>query len=271
MPLMAVRAVEAGIRKLYHYEAFHPKHLEDTLVSQHIHVSNPQHFNDPWDCYPCLDTKRVTDPAYRASCIEVFRRSPSLGLTAAQQRHYERKLQADSHFFTEMLRTDFREGIRNMVVERWRIYCLTRHGDRPLMWSHYSNKHQGICLEFDAGQPVIGNAIQVEYKDALPVLDILTFVPKDAFQILVTKSPDWSYEDEYRILAHDAGSDDVPPQLPITTKDFLPLPPRALTGIIAGCRADVDTIKVLVEKYAPGLPVKRAVQAPDRYCLSIQE
>ena len=171
-----------------------------------------------------------------------------------------------------MLQTDFREAIRNMIVERWRIYCLTPHSDRPLMWSHYSNKHQGICLEFDAGQPVIGNAFQVEYHDALPVLDILTFVEKDAFQVFVTKSPDWSCEDEYRILARDGGADDVPPSfIPITRNDFLPLPPGALTAIIAGCRANFDEIKALVEKYAPGMPVKRAVQAPDRYSLSIQE
>jgi hypothetical protein len=80
---MAVRPVESGIRKLYHYETFHPKRLEDTLVSKHVHVSNPQHFNDPWDCYPCPDTTRATDPAYRASCIDLFRQSPSPGLTAA--------------------------------------------------------------------------------------------------------------------------------------------------------------------------------------------
>ena len=153
-----------------------------------------------------------------------------------------------------------------------RIYCLTPHPDRPLMWSHYSNNHQGICLEFDAGQAVIGNAFQVEYGDALPVLDILTFTPKDAFQILVTKSPGWRNEDEYRILARDGQADDVTPQfLPITNNDFLALPPSALTAIIAGCRADVDKIKALVQKHAPGLPVKRAVQASDRYSLSIQE
>jgi hypothetical protein len=138
------------------------------------------------------------------------------------------------------------------------------------MWSHYSNKHQGICLEFDAGQAVIGNAFQVEYGDALPVLDILTFTPKDAFQILVTKSPDWRNEDEYRILARDGQADDVTPQfLPITNNDFLALPPSALTAIIAGCRADVDKIKALVQKHAPGLPVKRACRLQiDTACLS---
>lgn len=257
---------------MYHYEKFDPAYLEDTLVKQHVHLSNPQHFNDPWDCYPCFDTRRVIDPAYRANCIrEVFRPFPLPHLPAAQRHFYETKLQADHHFFAEVLQTEFRESIRNMIVERWRIYCLTPYPDNPLMWSHYSDKHRGICLEFDAGQAAVGGAVQVGYRDALPVLDILAISGEVVFQIFVTKSPDWSYENEYRVLARDGEADDIPPRfLPITTNDFLPLPPGTLTGIIAGCRANVDEIKVLVNKHAPGLPVKRAVQAPDRYSLSIQ-
>jgi hypothetical protein len=99
---------------------------------------------------------------------------------------------------------------------------------------------------------------------------MLSFSPEEAFQILVTKSTDWTYENEFRILARDGQADEIPP-LPITNNDFLPLPPGALTAVIAGCRADVDTIKDLVKRHAPGLPVKRAVQAPDRYSLSVQD
>ena len=268
---MAARAAEEGIGKLYHYEKFCPPYLEDTLVNQRVHVSNPQTFNDPWDCYPCFDTTRASDPAYRARCIQYIRKFPLPNLTEAKRLSYEAATQGDSRLFTQMLHS-FREPLRNMIVKRWRIYCLTPYCDRSVMWSHYSNKHQGICLELDAGQAVIGGAFRVEYRDALPALDILESSDEAAFQIFVTKSPDWSYENEYRIVARDGEADDARhPLLPITTNDFLPLPPSALTGIIAGCRADVDTIKALVEKRAPGLPVKRAVQAPDRYSLSIQE
>jgi hypothetical protein len=97
-----------------------------------------------------------------------------------------------------------------MVVARWRVYCLTPHSDKSLMWSHYSNHHQGICLEFDTSQPVIGGAFQVGYRDALPALDVLEISGEAAFQIFVTKSPDWHYEDEYRILARDGEGDEAP-------------------------------------------------------------
>jgi len=127
-------------------------------------------------------------------------------------------------------------------------------------------------LEFDAGHAVIGNAWQVQYNDVLPALDMLTTTDESIFRILVSKSSDWSYEGEYRVLARDGEAPDVSPQfLPITNKDFLSLPRGALTAIIAGCRADLDAIKAMVERRAPGLPIKRAVQAPDRYSLSIQD
>ena len=269
---MALRAGESGIQKLYHYERFEPKYLEDTLVNRRIHFSNPKHFNDPWDCYPSFDTTRLTDPIYRASCIGYLRQFPFANLSAAQRLSYETRLQADGRLFTEMLQTEFRESIRNTIVERWRIYCLTPHSDHPLMWSHYSNHHKGICIEFEAGQSLVGSALQVAYCDKLPALDILRMSGEAVFRIFVMKSPDWFYEKEYRILARDSSASDAPASfLPVTNNDFLSMPPGVLTAIIAGCRADVDMIKALVEKYAPGLPVKRAVQAPDRYSLSIQE
>jgi hypothetical protein len=171
----------------------------------------------------------------------------------------------------EMCQTVFRESIRNKIVESWRVYCLSTHPDNSLMWSHYSNRHRGICVEFDASQPLIGGAWEVEYRDVLPALDMLAVSPKEAFQVLVTKSSDWTYENEYRILARDGRADEIPHPLPVTSDDFLALPPGALRAVIAGCRADVHKVKELVKKRSPGLPVKQAVQAADRYRLSIQD
>jgi hypothetical protein len=271
MSFMALKAAESGIDRLYHYEGFSPEYLKDALVNKRVHFSNPKNFNDPWDCYPCFDTTAVNDPAYRARFMATLRPLPILGLTAAEHCYAEARLQEDSDLLRELIKTTT-EFSRKMILDRWRIYCLTPHSETPLMWSHYADKHQGICLEFDAGKAVIGNAWQVQYREALPVLDILELATdKGTFEILVSKSYDWRYEDEYRILARDREAPDVTPQfLPITNKEFLPLPQGALTAIIAGCRANLDEIKALVEKHAPGLPVKRAVQAPDRYSLSIQ-
>jgi hypothetical protein len=266
-----VKAVDKGIKKLYHYDKFCPKYLADTLAMQRVHFSNPSNFNDPWDCYPCFDTRQADNADYRARCIEFLQEFPLPHLSDSKRTLYERKLHADPNLFVEMLQTDFSDALRNNVVDRWRIYCLTPKADIPLMWSHYSNHHRGICLEFDTSEPHFGNAAKVEYQKTLPAIDIINITDEASFNILVTKSPDWCYESEYRILARDksAGEGLVPP-FPITTDDFLPLNPGALTGIILGCRADVETITALVKKHAPGLSVKRAIQSVDNYTLFIQ-
>jgi hypothetical protein len=222
---MAVRAVESGIRRLYHYETFDPEYLKDTLVSRHVHVSNPQHFNDPWDCYPCLDTTRATDPVYRASCVDAFRQFPIPSLTAAQQRYYESGLQADSRLFTEML-TEFRESIRNMVVDRWRTYCLTPHSGRPLILSHYSNNHQA-----EHGCRSLADLLpDAPFRQAPDVVSLLQQAPRD-----------------------------------------LPGVRRRSGGDRKRISSGVQRHVTGVERHAPGLPVKRAVRALDRYSLSIQE
>lgn len=265
---MAVTAASSGIRKLYHYEVFRPEYLEDLLVNQRVHFSNPKNFNDPWDCHAWFDTMRAYDAAYRASHIKAFQvRIPSM--TEAQQSCYEGRLSADGDLFKGALET-FAEITHDALAERWRIYCLTPHPDNLRMWSHYSDKHRGVCLEFDASIALIGNAYRVNYCDVLQTLDVLEITREDAFRVLINKSTEWSYENEYGILARDRAADKVTPQfMPITDREFLLLPPLALTSIIAGCRADFDEIKSLVEKHAPGLSVRRAVQAPDRYSLII--
>jgi hypothetical protein len=141
------------------------------------------------------------------------------------------------------------------------------------MWAHYSNKHTGICLEFDTSAAAIGGAYQVMYNSAPPVLDVHTVADKEVIQILLNKSSVWNYEDEYRVVAHEGAvaGGVTPAFLPITNLDFLPLAPEALTAVIAGCQADFDKIKALVDKHAPGLPVKRAVRATKAYSLSIED
>ncbi|MBK6787723.1 MAG: DUF2971 domain-containing protein [Betaproteobacteria bacterium] len=59
----------------------------------------------------------------------------------------------------------FREWLRR----RYRMLCFSAHNDILLMWSHYADAHRGICLIFDAKDPVIGMARKVNYPDAYPV------------------------------------------------------------------------------------------------------
>jgi DUF2971 family protein len=82
--------------------------------------------------------------------------------------------------------------------------CCSRKWHNPLLWSHYADKHRGVCLGFDVPK---GFVAEVYYDDGrLP--DIVPQLLQDGpnaealwTRLLATKFRDWTYEDEVRIHA----------------------------------------------------------------------
>ena len=57
------------------------------------------------------------------------------------------------------------------------ITCFSETHDNPLMWSHYTNKHKGFCVEYDIDMLIknnpktAGQLLPVIYLDTRPVFD----------------------------------------------------------------------------------------------------
>jgi hypothetical protein len=88
------------------------------------------------------------------------------------------------------------------------LVCFSADWRNPVIWSHYSDKHRGLCLGFDIpdkkGDPANDEVGYVEYVGApLPPPDFsglsesghTTFARKAVF----TKFDDWAYEHEIRM------------------------------------------------------------------------
>ena len=94
-----------------------------------------------------------------------------------------------------MISDNFPETSRH----RWRIYCLTPLPGLTLMWSHYADHHRCICFEFSSdNNPLFAQAWQVIDRGAYPRFELHAM--NNAIEILRTKSNDWLYENEYRII-----------------------------------------------------------------------
>ena len=137
------------------------------------------------------------------------------------------------------------------------------------MWAHYGDHHRGVCLEFDAHRPDICNAVRVQYREKYPPFRIDH--DKDVTP-LYTKSADWQYENEYRLIAEEeraAFRDGT-----IKTRDqFFTLPDGWLTSVIIGAKmpnADRDAIEELVSRSKNKLLIREAKPASDRYELVIE-
>jgi Protein of unknown function (DUF2971) len=256
-----------GVHRLYHYQGANLDYLRDTLANQRVYFSNPKNFNDPWDCCPYFHAA-VEDTESRRKWGERLDAAYK-DLPAQLRAQLEARWHGNWYDDEEFLRrsVDSLSGrVRQLTIERWRIYCLTPHADSVLMWAHYAEKHQGICLEFDARTKQVGRAYRVLYQDTFPLIG-----PDDSVDprvlvdaVLLTKSREWAYEDEYRILARD---EDADPTFSLrTAKDYLQLTPGALAGIIAGSKANV-AIEAVVAESGCDIPLRRAVRMPNRYHL----
>jgi hypothetical protein len=265
-------AQHAGFPKLYHYENFKSEHLQTVLRDRKIHVSNMGSVNDPWDCRPWLDMD-VSTSERRAEWARFF--TPLMEPQSDAQREAIAKLDPPWTDNGQFLAQSIWKMVRNVWdnnVRLWRMYCLTPHPDSILMWAHYAERHTGICLEFDVYGTMFGRARKVSYRDDFPTVTPGLLADGKALTeaVLMAKSQDWRYEDEFRLLVRDRKLD---PTFSLTSEDdFLALPEGTLTGLIIGARcseANAASIQTLVDEHAPGLTVKRASCAPNRYEVAI--
>lgn len=92
---------------------------------------------------------------------------------------------------------DLRRGLRDWKAEIARHFgmlCFSKRWHNPVLWSHYADKHHGICLGFDVPE---GSFKPVAYvAKRLPLRLPLTQATTE--QLLFTKYRDWQYEEESR-------------------------------------------------------------------------
>jgi hypothetical protein len=88
------------------------------------------------------------------------------------------------------------------AISRWKqemtnkfgLLCFSRDWHNPLMWSHYADRHRGICLGFDVPEQ---NVLAVNYTDRRTKL---SKSPSDAeiSSLIYSKYQGWAYEKEWR-------------------------------------------------------------------------
>lgn len=101
----------------------------------------------------------------------------------------------------------------NYLLDSIKVGCLTTKKDNTLMWSHYADKHRGICIEYDIGKIYEkDNLIINKVNYNMPIITNKSIADNEILEIdninrlielFSIKSEDWKYEKEYRILYYD--------------------------------------------------------------------
>lgn len=144
-----------------------------------LQFTNSFYFNDPFDCHPSL-IDFSNDPG--GTYGEIFK---------------------------DWIRAEKRNTHDRLRENTW-ICSLSKIKDSLLMWSHYANKHKGVCVELNMthvikyldgryGTVVNNVGIEVQYKDIVQKPDYFkNFQNYHEYQIS-TKGKDWEYEQEWRL------------------------------------------------------------------------
>ena len=103
-------------------------------------------------------------------------------------------------------------SLENML-EMTRLMSLTSNPFEILMWSHYADEHKGICIEYDRQHCEILSDPQIcqkviypdaSHKTKIKILPLLLGGPltKNIIETIIyaRKSPQWKYENEWRLI-----------------------------------------------------------------------
>lgn len=106
-------------------------------------------------------------------------------------------------------------------LKSFRVSCFTTTPYSMLMWSHYANYHKGFCVEYEIpnytkeNATIFNNLFPVIYSenrtsvlpDCLNSLANQSLTDEELWNMykygLLTKSLDWKYQDEWRLISYD--------------------------------------------------------------------
>lgn len=92
---------------------------------------------------------------------------------------------------------------KEQTHERVGLLCFSTAWSNPVLWSHYADKHRGMCPGFDVADHMLTPVTYVDRPMKVPFKgkEAEMTVPDEFFDALIrTKFQDWKYEDEVRVF-----------------------------------------------------------------------
>jgi len=226
----------------YRYSsAEHAEWLKTIIIDHELYIPSVKELNDPADGRPRL-ASMSEDKMVSFLLKNLIKREPWLSVQTLEKelvtvRHNIRKY-GTQWSLREMTR------LLNTHMEEFRIYSLSKRFDNLSLWAKYAAGSSGYCLEFASEGPLFKQAVEVIYRKCRPV-DIND--PKAFF--LAYKAPEWSNEEEVRLIA------------PRGSSSKIKIDPRWLTRLILGTQmsnANEKMIREWAKQRQPELTVAKA-------------
>jgi len=128
------------------------------------------------------------------------------------------------------------------------LLCFSANWTNPVLWSHYGNKHRGICLGFDLRRGIHQKVSYNEDRLIAKLTDKTPITDKLKQQLLSTKFSHWRYEEELRVFVPLADKSKV--RAEANNLRFYPFnDDLVLREVILGrqCSVPLDAVRKLVD------------------------
>lgn len=219
--------IQTGLLKVlnteifYHYTNYKVG-IDEIIINNTLLFSKPEIFNDPFDCNVKLLKVEIDDKILNDTISKL-----PLSLSRQEKRELKRKYNNPSSL----------QKIIKKERNRFKLACFSELFDEVLLWSHYADKHRGICIGFDF-PPIYEEKFilcPVSYLEELKSIDGMTEVYKVILYWLTSKSNRWEYEKEIRAITKNNSTEN---------QEKIKFDPQYISEIIFGCNvSDNDIIK----------------------------
>ncbi|MDO3643845.1 DUF2971 domain-containing protein [Mucilaginibacter sp. L3T2-6] len=180
--------------KLYKFSQVN-SFLHQSLSKNYLWHSRRADFNDPYDCYSRL---LKYEPS-REQLIEYARRTLLPGESLSEITSY--MVNNPEIIVEAYLKT------ADKVIGDMGICCFTTNCNNILMWSHYAHNHKGVCLVFNPYKDINSFLVaKVRYLNEFRPINYFDDPTTNAMIMYTTKSKDWEYEEEYRLVNASNGA-----------------------------------------------------------------
>lgn len=248
----------------YRYRSFTGRgaaDLERIIVHRELYFSAPIKFNDPFDCRPVFELKG-TKTEVTAYCERVVRKHMP-HLNREQLRTEVKAILADPlrNPRNSQAAASLQSRHTKQVTENVGMLCMSTIPDNILLWAHYADAHQGICLIFDATTSFFTPAQKVLYSSLRPKINPLRESDDSMLtSALLTKSFHWAYEEEWRLINYRGGT------------GVYTYPTGALLGVILGAQISSDNevlVRQWIKEAGGSVALYRGAPSTTEYCVNI--
>lgn len=195
-----------------------------------IKFSSAFDLNDPFE----LKFNLKVDPNSEKEKIEFFNNFPEK--TLADFSEWQNQVTDQFLWYTE-------QEQRNGIAQTITLSCFTENNQNNLMWSHYTNNHQGICVEYSEelfkyfkslDNYLVSN--QVIYSNEPPTVENFESIESKAKKMLFNKQSEWKYEKEHRVILQSK-----------KRTEYIPIDNKFIKAVYIGSKCDSKISEKIIQ------------------------